>query len=106
MFSSRVPRDRRANVFSAALARARARAPLVDLTLSNPTRAGFEYPPDLLAPLADAAGLCYEPSAFGVAAAREAVAETYARRGLPVRSDRIALAASTSEAYSLLFKLL
>jgi aspartate/methionine/tyrosine aminotransferase len=106
MFSSRVPGDRRANVFSAALARARARGPLLDLTLSNPTRAGIEYPPDLLAPLGDAAGLRYEPSAFGVASAREAVAETYARRGFPIGADRIALAASTSEAYSLLFKLL
>jgi hypothetical protein len=27
--------------------------PFIDLTASNPTRAGFSYPPDLLAPLAD-----------------------------------------------------
>jgi len=106
MFSSRVPGDRRANAFSAALTRARARGPLVDLTVTNPTRAGIEYPPDLLAPLADAAGLRYEPTAFGVAHAREAVAETYARRGLAIGAGRIALTASTSEAYSLLFKLL
>jgi alanine-synthesizing transaminase len=106
MFSSRVPADRRANAFSAALARARMRGPLIDLTLTNPTRAGFEYPRDLLAPLADAAGLRYEPSAFGAAAAREPIAETYARRGLPIHADRVALTASTSEAYSLLFKLL
>ena len=106
MFSSRVPADRRANAFSAALARARERGALVDLTLTNPTRAGIDYPAELLLPLADAAGLRYEPAAFGAADARAAVADTYARRGLNIRADRIALTASTSEAYSLLFKLL
>ncbi len=39
-------------------------------------------------------------------AAREAVAATYARRGLPINADRIVLTASTSEAYSILFRLL
>ena len=38
--------------------------------------------------------------------AREAVAADYARRGVHVAPDRIALTASTSEAYSLLFKVL
>jgi len=106
MFSSRVPADRRANAFSAALARARGRGPLLDLTLTNPTRAGIEYPSDLLVPLSDPRGLRYEPAAFGAADAREAIAETYAQRGLSIGADRIALTASTSEAYSLLFKLL
>jgi len=106
MFSSRVPGDRRANAFSAALARARARGPLLDLTVTNPTRAGIDYPRDLLTSLADAAGLRYEPTAFGAAGARAAVAETYSRRGLAIGADRVVLTASTSEAYSLLFKLL
>ena len=38
--------------------------------------------------------------------AREAVATDYARRSLSTSSDRIVLTASTSEAYSILFKLL
>jgi aspartate/methionine/tyrosine aminotransferase len=38
--------------------------------------------------------------------ARTAVASDYARRGISVAEDRIVLTASTSEAYSLLFKLL
>ena len=60
MFSNRVPGDRRPNAFTSALARAKARGPIVDLTTTNPTSAGFRYPADLLAPLADAAGLAIE----------------------------------------------
>lgn len=106
MFSTRVPGERRTNDFSRALSRARARGPVIDLTTSNPTRAGFTYPSDLLAALGDPAALTYSPSAFGLQDARAAVAETYAGRGVPIEADRIVLTASTSEAYSLLFKLL
>jgi hypothetical protein len=79
---------------------------LIDLTQSNPTRVDLEYPDYLLSALADARGLKYEPAPFGLVAARQAVARDYARRGAEVPADRIALTASTSEAYSLLFKLL
>ena len=106
MFSRRVPDDRSANRVSRALAEARRRGRLIDLTASNPTRVGLSYPPDLLAPLGAPAGLTYTPSAFGLQDAREAVAETYMRRGMAIDADRIVLTASTSEAYSLLFKLL
>ena len=106
MFSSRVPDDRRANRFAEALADARRAGGLADLTISNPTRAGIPYPPHLLDGLADPAALDYAPSPFGLPAAREAVSADYARRGISVPADRIVLTASTSEAYSLLFKLL
>ena len=47
------------------------------------------------------------PAAFGLHDARAAVAETYTRqRGLEISADQVVLTASTSEAYSLLFKLL
>ncbi len=45
-------------------------------------------------------------SRFGLTEARAAVACDYARRGIDVAPERIVLTASTSEAYSLLFKLL
>ena len=106
MFSTRVPADRRPNRLSAALAAARRARALVDLTISNPTRVGIAYPPDLLDPLADPAALDYAPEPFGLPSACEAVARTYERRGLRVTPDRVVLTASTSEAYSLLFKLL
>ncbi len=50
--------------------------------------------------------LRYAPEPFGVAEAREAVAADYRRRGVAIGPERIALTASTSEAYALLFKLL
>ena len=68
MRSSRLPRDLTPNALAAALARARAEGrPVADLTLSNPTRAGLPYPLDLLAPLADPAGLSLRPRAVRTA---------------------------------------
>ena len=106
MFSTRVPDDRAPTRLARALAAARARGRLIDLTLSNPTRAGIAYPPHLLDALADPAALTYRPDPFGLADARDAVAEAYRRRGLRLDRERIVLTASTSEAYSILFKLL
>jgi aspartate/methionine/tyrosine aminotransferase len=107
MFSDRVPRELAANRLTQAVAGlTRAGRQFTDLTLSNPTRAGFEYPDDLLAPLADVRALDYAPSPLGLRSAREAVARDYARQGLDVPADRIVLTASTSDAYSMLFKLL
>ena len=80
--------------------------PIVDLTLSNPTRAGFDYPADLLAPLADPRALIYDPRPLGSIDARRAVARDYERQGIDISPDRVVLTASTSDAYSLLFKLL
>ena len=101
-----MPDDRAPNRVTRALARARQSGELIDLTVSNPTHVGIPYPTDLLAGLADAASLDYAPSPFGLRRAREAIARGYAGRGLQVDPDRIVLTASTSEAYSLLFKLL
>jgi len=107
MFSRRVPHDLTQNRLTRAVTTHRASGrPLVDLTATNPTHAGFAYPDDLLAPLADAAALDYRPEPFGAPAARAAVAADYARHGLTVPPERVALTASTSEAYALLFKLL
>ena len=106
VFSTRVPDDRSPTRFARALAAARGARPLLDLTISNPTRAGISYPPNLLDALANPASLTYRPEPLGLEDARQAVAETYARRGLPIAWERIVLTASTSEAYSLLFKLL
>ena len=107
MFSPRVPRELEANAFSRALGEARrAGRALVDLTASNPTRVGITYPPELFAALSVPAVARYSPDPFGIRAAREAVAGDYARRGVPTSWQRIVLTSSTSEAYSLLFKLL
>jgi aspartate/methionine/tyrosine aminotransferase len=107
MFSSRVDSNLAANRLTVAVQTCRAEGrPFIDLTLSNPTRAGFDYPADLLTPLGDARGLVYEPSAAGLLEAREAVARDYLRQGVTVAPEHVVLTASTSDAYSLLFKLL
>jgi len=77
-----------------------------DLTLSNPTQAAIPYPAGLLESLSDPRGLIYEPCPFGLAAAREAVAADARRRGVSIDPSNVVLSASTSEAYSWLFKLL
>ena len=86
--------------------RLQAGLPIADLTASNPTRCGFEYPPELLQPLTDPAALLYDPQPLGALAARQAVAGYYSALGAPVDPARILLATSTSEAYSFLFRLL
>jgi alanine-synthesizing transaminase len=107
MFSSRVPRQLHANAFSQTLSAARTRGrDLIDLTISNPTRCGITYPPQLFTRLSGPEVAQYQPEPFGMRSAREAVAADYGRRRIQTRWDRIVLTASTSEAYSLLFKLL
>jgi len=103
-FSTRAPADLAPSRL--AVVRAACEPVACDLTNSNPTTVGIHYPADLLAPLADPAGLRYAPDPRGTADARAAVAADHLRRGLEVDPDRIVLTASTSEAYSLLFKLL
>ena len=80
--------------------------PVADLTASNPTRCGFRYPEDLLAPLMDLEALDYDPNPKGSLRAREAVCRYYADHGARVEPERIVLTTSTSEAYSYLLKLL
>jgi aspartate/methionine/tyrosine aminotransferase len=95
------------NALSRALRERRARGLLVhDLTESNPTRAGLVHDASLLQALASPASLLYEPDPKGLRAAREAVARYYLEKGARVDPERVLLTASTSEAYSLLFKLL
>lgn len=107
MFSARTGWDLTPNRLSSLLEARRNRGePVLDLTETNPTRVGIEYPLGLLAPLADPDALRYEPAARGLASAREAVAADHARRGVTIDPSRVLLTASTSEAYAWLFKLL
>jgi len=80
--------------------------PVADLTASNPTRCGFEYAPELLAPLRDERALDYDPQPRGLLRAREAVCAYYAEHGVRVSAEQVILTTSTSEAYSFLFRLL
>src|SRR5208283_149030 len=108
MFSSRLNVSSEINRITLRLRELRAAgSPILDLTESNPTRAGVEYPTDEIARLlSDPRSLTYEPEPAGLPAAREAVASYYGDRGEAVDPERILLTASTSEGYAYLFKLL
>jgi aspartate/methionine/tyrosine aminotransferase len=103
MLSRRTAHAREANaLFRALTERRRAGRPTLDLTVSNPTCLGFPYDEEaILAALADRGSLRYEPEPFGLSHARAAAGAT-----LGVPGSQVVLTASTSEAYSLLFKLL
>jgi alanine-synthesizing transaminase len=108
MFSSRLHWDLRPNHLARALeARRRSGAQILDLTQSNPTRAGLSYPAgEIAGAFGDPRALVYEPAPAGLPAAREAVMGYYSAHGSVVEPSRIFLTASTSESYAWLFKLL
>ncbi len=108
MFSSRLPDSLEPNEFTRTLEEKRASgAIIVDLTQSNPTKAGFSPCPTSQIPLDAQPPGDYEPSAQGAKTAREAIKEYYQQNdhGI-IDSDDLFLTASTSEAYSFLLKLL
>jgi len=84
----------------------KAGVPLIDLTVSNPTEAFSDYPHRTIAgAYARIKDFVYRPHALGGWDSRAALARYYERRNVAVSPDQILLTASTSEAYSLLFKL-
>ena len=125
-FSDRTNWKLAQNRFTQAVEEVRASgARILDLTLSNPTRAGLEYDSAaILGALASPHALDYDPQAKGLLAAREAVAGYYrdlrgegdvannvSTRGRhstahDVDPERIVLTTSTSEGYSYVFRLL
>lgn len=103
MFSHRLPFHLPRNPISEAIERRRtAQLPLLDLTESNPTRAGLDYPEaSILAGFQNPESLIYDPSSNGLPESRRQIADLYG-----VKPDRVVLTASSSESYSWLFKLL
>jgi len=108
-FSTRVPGTLEDNALARAVAARRAAGKTIyDLTLANPTQAGLDYPTKAIAAaLAEGAAAAYTPEPRGLLSAREAIADYYPGRGPDaVNPENLHLTASTSEAYSFLFKLL
>ncbi len=107
-YSHRLPWLAPRNPYGLLLAeRRRAGASLLDLTITNPTEALPDYPHAAIARANGAiSDFTYQPSALGMLQARSAVAGWYAGQAMLLDPRRIALTASTSEAYSTLFKLL
>ena len=119
MLSSRLPKDLTPSPFFAELERAKAQVlaecaeasgnsagclPFIDMTVSSPLRVGLPFD---LAPAVDEAKSefgTWVADAAGRRDAREAIVEYYRERGGAFTAGQIILTASTSEAYSVLFK--
>ncbi|MBI5475987.1 MAG: pyridoxal phosphate-dependent aminotransferase [Ignavibacteriales bacterium] len=80
---------------------------ILDLTVSNPTECGFVYPEkEILSSFENHLSMAYDPNPRGLLSARQSVSEYYKQKNITVDPSNIFLTASTSEAYSILFKLL
>jgi alanine-synthesizing transaminase len=103
--SSRLPARFDSNALTQALEELKASGvAILDLTVSNPIAAGLHFPADALRAALGGAGVSgYSPDATGNRITREAIAAWHGRGVLP---EDVQLTASTSEAYSWLFKLL
>lgn len=114
MLSSRLPKDLSPSPFFAELERAKAEVlaecadsnalPFIDMTVSSPVKAGLPIDLDVAVEEARKDFGCWNPDAAGWKSAREAVVEYYRERGGNFDAGQIILTASTSEAYSVLFK--
>jgi aspartate/methionine/tyrosine aminotransferase len=107
-FSRRTEWKLSPNRFSTALDEVRAGGgEILDLTISNPTRAGITYDRSaILDSLRNEQLLDYDPQPKGLHSAREAVAEYYCQRGERVDGESLVLTSGTSEGYSYVFRLL
>lgn len=108
VFSQRTGWDREPNPLARAVAERRAAGrEVLDLSESNPTRCGLAWDEDVLrAALAMPGVSAYEPDPRGLPSARSALSAWLSRRGTPCAEERLFLTASTSEAYSWVFRLL
>ncbi len=110
MFSDRTNWKLARNRFTVAVEEARASGTKVlDLTVSNPTRAGLHFDEQaILVALASPRALDYDPQSKGLREARQAVAGYYREEHRIDRLDQeqIVLTTSTSEGYSFVFRLL
>jgi alanine-synthesizing transaminase len=80
---------------------------VLDLTVSNPTRAGLHYDTEsILKSLSRLEAMDYDPQPKGLVSAREAVAGYYREHKLEISSKSLVLTTSTSEGYSYVFRLL
>ena len=108
MFSERLEFDLRPNRLTSILEKKiREGIEVIDLTLSNPTRAGFDYPYQRISEAFDGKfRLEYSPDPQGLPQARQAVRDYYLLRGHDIPPEDIFITSSTSEAYSFLFRIL
>ncbi len=110
MFSHRTDWKLTPNRFTEAQQELRAaRMEVLDLTVSNPTRAGLAYDAEaILQSLVRPEVMDYDPQPKGLPSAREAVASYYREQHeeFDLDAESVILTTSTSEGYSYVFRLL
>ena len=109
MFSNRTNWQLTCNRLTEALDEVRSTgARVLDLTVSNPTRAGVIYnEAEILRSLSSPYSIGYDPQPKGLLSARSAVAEYYGTtHSLNLNPENLILTTSTSEGYSFIFRLL
>jgi aspartate/methionine/tyrosine aminotransferase len=108
MFASRTNWNLKPNRLAEALERHKSSGRrLLDLSASNPTECGFNYDASaILEALGNPGSQQYHPDPRGLKSARQAVVDYYAEHGEHISLDDLLLTASTSEAYSFIFRLL
>jgi alanine-synthesizing transaminase len=110
MFSNRTGWKLTPNRFTQAQAELRAAGvEILDLSVSNPTRAELHYDADaILGSLAQHEALDYDPQPRGLLAPRQAVADYYrtSHESYDLDPESVILTTSTSEGYSYVFRLL
>lgn len=105
--SKRLPEDLSDSPFFSKLSALKAKIPdFLDLTVSSPLKANLPFDLSEVLPEAIPRFSVWNPDANGWRKSREAVSEYFARRGGSFSPDDIQLFSSTSEAYSVLFKVL
>lgn len=113
--SKRLPKDLTPSPFFEELEKAKAEvaiacaadgnvAPLIDMTVSSPVRVGLPVELEGAVDQARSQFGHWSPDASGWREAREAVAQYYKERGGAFTPNQVIVTASTSEAYSVLFK--
>ena len=109
MFSQRTNWNLEPNRLAVAYRRMRqAGREILDLTISNPTHAGFQYDDTaILHALSNPKSLVYDPQPKGLLCARKAITEYYSQQATAAAVDpeSLILTTSTSEAYSFIFRL-
>jgi aspartate/methionine/tyrosine aminotransferase len=108
MFSHRTDWKLSPNRFTQAQQELRAAGrEVLDLTISNPTRAELHYDAEtILQALVNPEAMDYDPQPKGLRSAREAVAGYYGKQHNDIDPESIVLTTSTSEGYSYVFRLL
>jgi alanine-synthesizing transaminase len=108
MFSRRTGWTLTPNLFTRAQQELQAQGrEVIDLTISNPTRARLHYDAAaILEALNNPKAMDYDPQPKGLRSARESVASYYRERHGEVDPESVILTTSTSEGYSYIFRLL